>query len=316
MGDAAGALLPLLALASLVAEAAFGGLRIVSAVPGPTRLAARVAGSLTPRLDRLGRSEAVLAVRGGLLVLVIAGSAAAAGAVLTAVLSLDAPLRLGEALVLASCLHLRKPMDAAALGARRLDGGDAAGAAAAFGAGTRALDEHAVARFAIERLSAEVARGVAAPLFWYLVLGLAGALAYVAIVATSASLARQRSSPSFSRVPDRVDAACSAPGTLIAALLIVLGGIFVPAGRPVAAVVTLARELGARQLQSWRWPIAAAAGALGLALGGRSSYAGWIGDGTARATSRDVRRMMLLVAASCFLIAAALAGWAILLLAA
>ena len=166
MGDAAGALLPLLALASLVAEAAFGGLRIVSAVPGPTPLAARVAGSLTPRLDRPGRSEAVLAARGGLLVLVIAGSAAAAGAVLPAVLSLDAPLRLGEALVLASCLRLRAPMDATMLGARRLDGDDVAAAAAAIGIGTRGLDEHAVARFAIERLSTEVVRGVAAPLFW------------------------------------------------------------------------------------------------------------------------------------------------------
>jgi adenosylcobinamide-phosphate synthase len=173
-----------------------------------------------------------------------------------------------------------------------------------------------VARFGIERLCADLVRGLAAPLFWYLLLGLPGVLFSTAVAATALNLADQRSSPSFVRVPQLVDGALNMPAALITAILIALASAFIPGGRPSRAIGELSGEIGRRPSQSLRWPSASAAGALGLALGGRSSYAGWIGRGTARATSGDLRRMMLAAALCCLFAAMLMAALAALSLAA
>ena len=57
------------------------------------------------------------------------------------------------------------------------------------------------------------------------------------------------------------------------------------------------------------WPEAASAGALDLVLLGPRRYAGgdaktdWLGDGRARATTADIRRMVALFGVACFLAA-------------
>jgi adenosylcobinamide-phosphate synthase len=65
------------------------------------------------------------------------------------------------------------------------------------------------------------------------------------------------------------------------------------------------------------WPEAAAAGALGLALGGPRRYGEeqvadpWLGDGRQDATAHDIERMLWLYAAACLLTAAVVAAFAV-----
>lgn len=305
----------MLALVAVAAEAAFGHLFVFAAPTAPSRLGARFAGALTRRLDRPYRGERTLTARGGLLLSVVAGLAAGTGAVMDAIFDARPSLWPGEAVILASCLQLRRPWQTASAAARLLAAGDVAGAASALAMRGRAVDEHAAARFGIERLCADLVRGLIAPLLWYLLLGLPGALLSTAVAGAARNLGGRRSSPSFARIPQLADRALNLPAALIAAVLIALASGFIPGGRPIKAIGELALETGRRPADGSRWPLASAAGGLGLALGGRSSYAGWIGQGTARATSHDLRRMMLTAVVCCLFAVILLAGLAALSLA-
>jgi len=87
----------------------------------------------------------------------------------------------------------------------------------------------------------------------------------------------------------------------------------VPTARPLAALGTVVRQARHYAGPGPGWTVAAAAGALHLCLGGPRPLAAqkvktpWLGDGRARATPQDVRRMLFLYAVG-GLITAALAA--------
>lgn len=171
------------------------------------------------------------------------------------------------------------------------------------------LDGAAVARAAIESTAENFADGVVAPLFWGLLLGLPGMLAYKAIN-TADSMIGHRSARyrDFGRFAARVDDAVNWPPARLAALLILVAG-----GAPGAGWRAMWRDAPHHRSRNAGWPEAAMAGCLGLRLAGPRRYGGemvedaWMGDGTAAATPADIRRALQLLVRACTVIVAALA---------
>jgi adenosylcobinamide-phosphate synthase len=93
----------------------------------------------------------------------------------------------------------------------------------------------------------------------------------------------------------------------LAGLLLALAAPFVPKGKPVAALTTMITDARHHRSPNSGWPEAAAAGALGLALGGPRKYPGlvvdekWIGSGRARAGIADIHRALHLFTVACVL---------------
>jgi adenosylcobinamide-phosphate synthase len=93
----------------------------------------------------------------------------------------------------------------------------------------------------------------------------------------------------------------------LAAVYTVLGSILVPTANPILAVKIMLRDSGKHHSLNLGWTVAAMAGALDLALGGPSKVnaitwqGSWIGDGTAKVTSLDIRRGLYLLVIACLI---------------
>jgi adenosylcobinamide-phosphate synthase len=181
------------------------------------------------------------------------------------------------------------------------------------------LDEAGVARAALESLAENFSDAVAAPLFWALLLGLPGILAYK-VVNTADSMIGHRTPRHqfFGWAAARLDDLLNlVPARLAGAAL--CGAAFLSShaeGR--AAWQTMLRDAGRHHSPNAGWPEAAMAGALGLALAGPRVYDGervddaWMGaGGRIDATSADVRRGLRLYVIACAIQAAIVAVTAI-----
>ena len=175
---------------------------------------------------------------------------------------------------------------------------------------TAELDEPGVARAAIESCAESYSDGIIAPIFWYLLLGLPGLMAYKA-VNTMDSMIGHRSEryAAFGMVAARLDDALNWMPARISGALIVCAALFVPGAAPSKALRSMLRDAGKHISPNAGWPEASSAGALDLALIGPTRYTGgvskseWLGDGRMYATPGDIRRMLVLFAAACFLTA-------------
>jgi adenosylcobinamide-phosphate synthase len=178
------------------------------------------------------------------------------------------------------------------------------------------LDEPGVARAAIESLAENFSDGVVAPAFWYALLGLPGLLAYKA-VNTADSMIGHRSArhAEFGWASARLDDLLNLLPARLSALLIALAAL--PLGG--AALRAAWRDAPRHVSPNAGWPEAAAAGALGLALGGPRAYdarpvpGAWLNQGGRRAAgAADIRAGLRLVdGAWALLLALALLGFAV-----
>ena len=169
------------------------------------------------------------------------------------------------------------------------------------------LDEGGVARAALESLAENFSDGVVAPLFWFLLAGLPGLLAYKAINTLDSMVGyRNARYLYFGRIAARLDDLVNWPGARISGLLLCLA-----AGRSDAWRI-MWRDRAKHASPNAAWPEAAMAGALNLSLVGPRIYDGqvsdgaWIGDGRKQATAADIRRGCVLYRWSCGLLAGAL----------
>lgn len=274
------------------------GLRQILAAPGAA--VDGIASWLDRRLNRPGRSTANRAIRGGVVALLVLVLGVLAGRLVEAA---SAAAGGGPALAIAALAALVVPrpgfdgLRAVARAAPRGVEAERAALAASVVYDTAGLDRHAVARGAIEAAMARLCEGFVAPAFWFLVLGLPAACACRAIGIAADRMVRPGADQgAFGTAVDGLDRLLNLVPAPVAGLLIALAALFVPGARPGRAVATLARDWRRHPQPSKGWTLAAAAGALGLALGGPRRYGGlvaggpWIGDGRARANPSDVAR--------------------------
>ncbi len=285
----------------------------------PVALLGRLVGALDRRLNRAHRTAGARRVRGALAVAVVVALAAGVGA-LVAWFARAAPWGwLAELLFVATLIAQRGLFDHARRVGRALDrdGLDAGRRAVAHivGRDAAALDDHGVARAAIESTAENFADGVVAPAFFYLLLGPAGIAAYKAINTLDSMIGHMTEQHrDFGLVAARLDDAASWLPARLAALLLVLAAVFTPTAAPWRAWVTVRRDGRKHASPNAGWPEAAMAGALDLALNGPRAYHGvagdqpWIGTGRARATATDIRRALYLYAVACGLLAAGALG--------
>ncbi|SDG75642.1 adenosylcobinamide-phosphate synthase CbiB [Roseospirillum parvum] len=265
-----------------------------------------------PRLNRPDRGRGARLVRGALMTGVMVGGAFGLGFLIDRLLA-PAPWGWGVEVVLVSLLiaqrglhdHVRavlvgfaeEGLPGARGAIRHLVGRDPA-----------RLDEHGVCRAGLESLAENFSDGVVAPVFWYVVLGLPGIMAYKAINTLDSMIGhRNEAYEAFGKLAARLDDAANFLPARLAGLILATAALFTPGGRPLAALGTMARDAAKHRSVNAGWPEAALAGALDLALAGPRHYRDysvqdpWIGSGRARATPADMRRGLHLFRIACLI---------------
>ncbi|MBT8412509.1 MAG: adenosylcobinamide-phosphate synthase CbiB [Octadecabacter sp.] len=231
----------------------------------PAVLMGRTVAALDKRLNNDTRRAGVWAV-----FWLVAG-AMTVGAVLTAVPGYWAEVLAGAVMLAHRSLvdHVRAVGDAL-----RLSLGDGRSAVAMIvGRDVRDLDGAAVARGAIESGAENFSDGVIAPLFWFVVAGLPGLLAYK-VINTADSMIGYRTAQyeNFGWAAARLDDLLNwVPARLTAALIWVVAPIRAPWG-------AIRRDAGLHRSPNAGWPEAAIAPALGVSLSGPRSYDGRMQD--------------------------------------
>lgn len=288
---------------ALLLDALLGDVRLLDGWPTPGRLVFRTGRWLDRKLNRIERSDAERRHRGQVAaaLVIVAAGALGAGVVW---LAYTAPrawnLWIIEAVLLSSCLGLRwawRRLRAVrqALLAGGLDAGRQAVAPLMRGRAEH-LDQHGVARVAVEAAAKALDQRIVAPLFWFALLGLPGALIWTAADALDAAIGHpDPHHAEFGAAAARLDDALNFLPARLSVLLVAIAAFFVPGGKPAQAFATAVRHARLHASRNGGWPIAAFAGALDLALGGPRREVGaianqaWLGDGRARATAGDLK---------------------------
>jgi adenosylcobinamide-phosphate synthase len=137
------------------------------------------------------------------------------------------------------------------------------------------LDRAGVSRAAIESLAENFSDAVVAPVFWSLLLGLPGLIAYKAIN-TADSMIGHRSPrhQDFGWAAARLDDWVNWPAARLSALLMMLGALLLPSANAAQAFTVTLRDARHHRSPNAGWPEAALAGALGFALNGPRAYHG------------------------------------------
>ncbi|HYN37815.1 MAG TPA: adenosylcobinamide-phosphate synthase CbiB [Rhodospirillales bacterium] len=306
----------LLLLAALAVDAAIGGRPGPFAVlPHPVRLIGALIAWLERRLNHAGQGGGDKQRRGVLAVLIVCGLCGAIGWGVTALARQVPAAILVELALVVSLLAQRSLFDHVRAVARALRGGGVEAGRTAVGhivgRDVRVLDEHGVARAAIESCAENFSDGVVAPVFWYALAGLPGLLVYKA-ANTLDSMIGHRSERylAFGWAAARLDDLLNLIPARLAALLLAAAAALMPAASGRRALTVMRRDARGHRSPNAGWPEAAAAGALGLALGGPRRYGDdvvsepWLGDGGSEANAEDIERMLRLYLLACLLQAA------------
>jgi adenosylcobinamide-phosphate synthase len=186
-----------------------------------------------------------------------------------------------EALLVAILLAQKSLIQHVSKVATRLRDGLPAGRAAVsliVGRDVSVLDEAGVARAGIESAAENFSDAVVAPAFWYALLGLPGLFVFK-VVNTADSMIGHRSPrhEAFGWSAARLDDLLNLiPARLSAGLI---AAAAVAGGSAGQAIRAARRDAGRHKSPNAGWPEAAAAGALGLALGGPRRYDDRLVDG-------------------------------------
>jgi adenosylcobinamide-phosphate synthase len=259
------------------------------------------------RLNRAGRTPQDLAVRGGVACALIALSAFVIGIAVDRV-----AVHAYGWVVLPPFLALNVSsmgvLRMARLVAGKLKENDAAGAAKIAQPFARddlaKADAHTISRRALEALAIALNDSLVAPLFWFLLLGAPGVAVYVAASALADAFDRQDARHAMFGAPARTLARILdyAPSCLTAFLLS-LAALFVSKSNPLRGFATALSQSARFRPAHRGLVIAAAAGALGVTLGGpikhNDEYTaphGWVGpkESSARLKAGDIERGAML----------------------
>lgn len=310
----------LILLLALLVDAAVGDSRLLDRMlPTPGALAADATRWADKRLNRIDRTDGARRLRGTLLAIVLALAALAAGAAIT-VLARFAPWGWAiELLVVTRAIAIRKPWAGLRDVLVALDtGGVDAGRDAVAPLTDRqswSLDLHGVVRAGAEATARDLDRRVVGPILWYVLLGLPGLLLWSAVDGMGRVIGH--ATPRHVHFGRTAATLVRLLGWLPARLTVVLiaaAALFVPRAAGWPALRAAVRFAPAHPAGNAAWPMAAFAGALGLALGGprregdRTVSEPWLGDGRARAMPKDLRPALVLFHVAVIVAAALVAG--------
>jgi len=303
----------ILILFAMLIEAYVGEARMVfSRLRHPVAIIGGLVEALDRKLNRETRSAGDRAVRGLLVVLIIGGGAGTVGWAV-AWLTINHDFGWIVEIVLLSVLMAQRGLfDRVRAVGVALKGGGLEQARQAVGhivgRDPQQLDEHGVARGAIESAAENFCDAVVAPVFWYVLFGLPGLMVQKAVNTMDSMIGHKTPKyRAFGLVAARLDDVLNLIPARLAGLFIVLAALFVPTARPGGALKVMLRDSGKHRSFNAGWPEGAMAGALGLALAGPRRYAEqvlsdpWIGDGRARADAGDIRRALYLYAVACLI---------------
>ena len=301
----------LMLIAGLVIDALFGDMpAIFRHIPHPVVVAGRAIAFFDRKLNRESRSETSRRERGIVTVIVLVGSATLLGLVIEQICRGSLIGAAFETMLIGVLVAQRSLYEHVAAVAVGLKSGGLAGGRGAVrhivGRDLMNLDEHGVARAAIESLAENFSDGVVAPIFWYLLLGLPGLFAYK-MANTLDSMIGHRTPRyrNFGWGAARLDDVLNAAPALASGLLLAAAAVFAKNGRPAHAVAIMLRDGRKHHSPNAGWPESAMAGALGLALAGPRRYPEglvadpWLGDGSARAGSADIIRALEVYRLAC-----------------
>jgi len=303
----------LILLLALVIDLAFGDMPLVFRyLPHPVAIVGNAIAFLDRRLNRATRSDHARRIRGIVAVVLLIVAAAALGWAVKKYLGF---VKFGwalEALIVAILLAQKSLFEhvAAVAEALKVDGlaGARLAVAKIVGRDPESLDEHSVARAAIESLFENFSDGVVAPAFWYALLGLPGIFVYKTANTLDSMIGHKTPRYlDFGRAAARLDDLLNLVPARLSGLLIAGAALVTRGTRTVPALRTMLRDARKHRSPNAGWPEAAAAGALDLALAGPRRYHGhvvddpWLGDGRARATPADIARALRLYLAACAL---------------
>lgn len=307
-------------LLGLVLDAVVGDMpALFGIVPHPVAVVGRLIGFLEQRLNRENRDAATRSSRGALVAGFVAVLAALAGWLVLSVTRRLAAGWLIELFVVTVLVAQRSLYDHVRLVALGLEhGGVRAGRIAVshiVGRDPDSLDEHGIARAALESLFENFADGVVAPAFWYVVAGLPG-LFMAKAVNTLDSMIGHRSPRyrAFGAAAAMLDTVMNFVPARLAGMIIGLAAAFVPTASPHRSFRVMFHDARKHRSVNAGWPEGAAAGALNLALAGPRRYGeemvedAWIGGGPVQARPADIRRGLYLFVAACLIHAMLIGG--------
>lgn len=307
-------------LLALLLDAVVGDMApLFRTIPHPVVLMGRAIALADRRLNRADRVRRTLRERGIFVVIVlVAGVAAVGWLAIEVARSIPYGWALEVALVVVFVAQ-RSLFDHVRVVERALRAGDLVGGRVAVrhivGRDPRSLDKHGVARAALESLAENFTDGVVAPVFWYLLLGLPGLMAYKCANTLDSMIGhRTERYAEFGWAAARFDDALNYLPARLAAILMALAALFVPRCRADRALRIMLRDAGKHRSVNAGWPEAAMAGAIGVALAGPRRYGEmavndpWLGeDLPARAQAADIRRGLAVFVVACLIHAALIA---------
>ncbi len=314
-----------LLLLALVLEAALGYPGwLYTAIGHPVTWLGRLIAALDRALNRDAWAPGRRRAAGVLALALLLAATGLATIPLQALLVAMGWAGLAVAALLASTLlaqrSLREHVAAVAAGLRSggLEGGRAA-VSMIVGRNPATLDEAGICRAAIESLAENFSDGVVAPAFWLGLGGLPGAALYKAVNTADSMIGhRTPRHAAFGWAAARFDDLVNLPASRLSALLLIAAAALRPGASPRAALSAVRRDARHHRSPNAGWPEAAMAGALGLRLAGPRVYGetriedGWMGDGRAAANAADIDRALALYRTACALLAALVAGLALL----
>lgn len=313
----------LLLLFAIFIEAYIGEARLVfKFVLHPVVLIGRLIGMLDRKLNREKRSNMDRAVRGFITVLVVCTVVGAVGAGVDWV-SRNHPFGwIIELLLIISLIAQRGLFNAVRkVGVALRDASleDARGEVSHIvGRDPAQLDQHGVARAAIESLAENFSDGVIAPLFWYVIFGFPGMIVYKAINTMDSMIGyKNERYRAFGFSAARIDDIVNYIPARLTGLLFVLAAIFTPHASPGSALRIMFKDASKHRSVNAGWPEGAMAGALDIAIAGPRRYPDrlvkdpWIGTGTAQVTHKDIKRALYLYAVAGLIAAAIIGGVAV-----
>jgi adenosylcobinamide-phosphate synthase len=304
-------------LAAMLLDAVIGDPPAVwRRIPHPVVWIGRLIGALESRLNvgPMRRAKGIVAM---IVVVLVAGLVG--GAISSALMPFDWGW-IVEAVVMSILIAQKSLLQHVRAVMHPMIAGDTDTARSALGLivgrDTSNLDEAGIVRAGIETLAENASDGVIAPIFWGALFGLPGIMIYKAVNTADSMIGhRDERYGEFGWAAARLDDLLNLVPARLAGLLISAAALVIPGASATGAVRIMLRDARKHASPNAGYPEAAAAGALGLRLGGPRVYDGvrddapWMGDGRAEASARDIERATNLVVASFVL-----AGIAVLIL--